>query len=141
MLYPLVPAPKTKRWKPEPLAPRPPSSRLPSSLSPSSTTLLLLLKKASRAYKYAPLPPGAKFLSPDPLPPLHPPIALRSPTAAGDRSSPSTLPPARDSRGEARRHPPQIPPTEVRPACSLSPPPRRSDRVLPEVEVMIRHSF
>lgn len=41
------------------------------------------LKKASRAYKYAPLPPGAKFLPPIPFPP---PPADRPPLAPPRRA-------------------------------------------------------
>lgn len=88
------------------------------------------LKKASRAYKYAPLPPGAKFLPPIPFP-LHPPIALRS-LHRGGRSLISLYPPS------GARFPSEAPPTEDfrrRTAGSLPPLPCRSDRVLPEVTI------
>jgi hypothetical protein len=76
---------------------------LPFRLSLLLPPLFCSLKKASRAYKYVPLPPGAKFLPPIrfPLPPAdRPPLA---PPRRAIAHLPLTSP-ARDSRGE-------VPPT------------------------------
>lgn len=82
------------------------SSRPLLSLFSSTTTLLLSLKKAPRAYKYAPLPPGAKFLPPIPFPP---PPADRPPLAPPRRAiAHLPLPSLTRAIPEARRHPPQI---------------------------------